>query len=160
MTSLDAEILSLGQLYRDRGDAENDFDELKNQWGWGGFTTQDLKRCRLMARFVALVFNWWTLFVRLADPDCHREAITSRPLLLCAIGRCATHAGQTTFRVRSTHGHHGWVRGALTRIGVFLERLRSNAEQLTPVERWYRILSAAFVRYLKGRDEGSLITRS
>jgi hypothetical protein len=32
-------------LYRDRGDAENVFDELKNQWGWGGFTTQDLKRC-------------------------------------------------------------------------------------------------------------------
>ena len=23
--------------------------ELKNQWGWGGFTTQDLARCRLSA---------------------------------------------------------------------------------------------------------------
>ena len=128
------------------------FDELKNQWGWGGFTTQDLKRCRLMARFIALVFNWWTLFVRLADPDHHREAITSRPLLLSAIGRCTTHAGQTTIRVRSTHGRHVWVRGALTRIGSFLEALRSNAEQLTPLQRWYRILSAAFVRYLKGRQ--------
>jgi hypothetical protein len=151
-TSVDAEILSLGQLYRDRGDAENDFDELKNQWGWGGFTTQDLKRCRLMARFVALVFNWWTLFVRLADPDHHREAITSRPLLLSAIGRRATHAGQTTIRVGSTHAKHAWVRRALTRIGAFLEALRSSAEQLTPLERWYRILSAAFVRYLKGRQ--------
>jgi hypothetical protein len=152
VTSTNAEILSLGQLYRDRGDAENDFDELKNQWGWGGFTTQDLKRCRLMARFVALVFNWWTLFVRLADPDHHREAITSRPLLLSAIGRRATHAGQTTIRVRSTHGRHAWVRGALTRVGAFLEALRSSAEQLTPLQRWYRILSAAFVRYLKGRQ--------
>ena len=152
VTSLDAEILSLGQLYRDRGDAENDFDELKNQWGWGGFTTQDLKRCRLMARFVALVFNWWTLFVRLADPNHHREAITSRPLLLSAIGRRTTHAGQTTIRVGSTHGKHAWVRSALTRIGLFLEALRSNAEQLTPLQRWYRILSAAFVRYLKGRQ--------
>ena len=136
VTSLDAEILSLGQLYRDRGDAENDFDELKNQWGWGGYTTQDLKRCRLMARFVALVFNWWTLFVRLADPDRHREAITSRPLLLTAIGRRTTHAGQTTIRVGSTHAKHAWVRGALTRIGAFLEALRSSAEQLTPLERW------------------------
>jgi hypothetical protein len=27
------------------------FDELKNQWGWGGFTTQ---RCRLEARMLAL----------------------------------------------------------------------------------------------------------
>ena len=26
-----------GQLYRDRADCENGFDELKNQWGWGGF---------------------------------------------------------------------------------------------------------------------------
>jgi hypothetical protein len=49
VTSLDSEILSLGQLYRDRADCENSFDELKNQWGWSGFTTRDLKRCRLMA---------------------------------------------------------------------------------------------------------------
>jgi hypothetical protein len=57
VTSLDGEILTLGQLYRDRADAENVFDELKNQWGWGGFTTQDLTRCRLLAGTVALVYN-------------------------------------------------------------------------------------------------------
>ena len=51
------------------------FDELKNQWGWGGFTTQDC-RCRLLAGMVALIYNWWSLFVRLADPDHHHEAIT------------------------------------------------------------------------------------
>ena len=39
VTSLEAELLTIAQLYRDRGDAENNFDELKNQWGWGGFTT-------------------------------------------------------------------------------------------------------------------------
>ena len=32
-TSLDEELVSFGQLYRDRGDSENIFDELKNQWG-------------------------------------------------------------------------------------------------------------------------------
>jgi hypothetical protein len=151
VTSLDAEILTLGQLYRDRADCENDFDELKNQWGWGGFTTQDLKRSRLMARCVALVFNWWTLFARLADPEHHREAITTRPLLLTAIGRQTSHAGRTTIHVSSSHGKHAKARLALTRIGVFLEHLRSTAEQLTPVERWYRILSEALVKYLKGR---------
>jgi hypothetical protein len=36
---------------------------------------------------VALIYNWWSLFVRLADPQHHREAITSRPLLLSAIAR-------------------------------------------------------------------------
>ena len=80
VTSLELEVLSIAQLYRDRADCENAFDELKNQWGWGGFTTQDLARCRLTARMVALVYNWWNIFVRLARPDKHLEAITSRPL--------------------------------------------------------------------------------
>jgi hypothetical protein len=57
VTNTDYEILSLGQLYRDRADAENAFDELKNQWGWGGFTTHDLHRCQLAARAVALIYN-------------------------------------------------------------------------------------------------------
>ena len=35
-----------------------------------------------MARMVALVYNWWNIFVRLAGPDKHLEAITTRPLLL------------------------------------------------------------------------------
>jgi hypothetical protein len=59
VTSLDDEILTLGQLYRDRAICENAFDELKNQWGWGGFTTQDLARCRLLAGMVALIYNWF-----------------------------------------------------------------------------------------------------
>ena len=85
VTSLSSEILTIGQLYRDRADCENTFDELKNHWGWAGFTTRDIKRCRLMACSVALIFNWWNLFVRLADPYHHREAITSRPLTLTGI---------------------------------------------------------------------------
>jgi hypothetical protein len=32
VSSLDLEIRSLAQLYRDRGDSENPFDELKNHW--------------------------------------------------------------------------------------------------------------------------------
>ena len=38
------DALSVAQLYRDRADAENIFDERNNQWGWSGFTTQDLAR--------------------------------------------------------------------------------------------------------------------
>ena len=79
ITSLPQEILTLAQWYRDRADAENPFDELKNHWGWGGFTTRDLKRCRFMARITALTYNGWSLFVRLANPHQHTEAITSRP---------------------------------------------------------------------------------
>ena len=96
VTALDLEVLSVAQLYRDRADAENGFDEIKNQWGWGGFTTYDLQRCRVMARCVGLVYNWWSLFGRLADPDRRLEAITSRPLLLHGVARRTRHAGQTT----------------------------------------------------------------
>jgi hypothetical protein len=71
VTSLKDEILSITQHYRDRADSENVFDELKNQWGLGGFTTQDLGRCQLTARAVGLIYNWWNLFVRLADPGKH-----------------------------------------------------------------------------------------
>jgi Transposase DDE domain group 1 len=152
VTSLDSEILTLGQLYRDRADAENGFDELKNQWGWGGFTTQDLTRCRLLAGTVALVYNWWSLFARLADPDHHREAITTRPLLLSAIAQRTQHAGQTTLTISSTHGMRDKARRAYVRIAGFLAGLRENAEQLDPLAKWYRILSEALRHFLHGRQ--------
>jgi hypothetical protein len=151
VTSTDAEILTLGQAYRDRADCENDFDEFKNQWGWAGFTTRDRNRCQLMARSVALVANWWNLYARLADPDHHLEAITSRPLLLTAIGRQTQHAGRTTLHVSSPHGRHEWARRTLTRIAAFFAELHQTAEQLTPLDRWYRILSQALIKYLHGR---------
>ena len=109
------------------------FDELKNQWGWAGFTTRDLARCQLMARFIALVYNWWNLFVRLAEPDKHLEAITSRPLLLSAIAERSRHARQTTLRVASSHAKAGWAASVLSGIARFLRELIQSAEQLTAV---------------------------
>jgi len=154
VTSLPDEVLTVAQLYRDRATGENNFDELKNHWGWGGFTTRDLRRCRLMARIVALIYNWWSLFVRLADPDQHTEAITSRPLLLYGVGRQTRHANQTTITVTSTHGKAGHVRRMLAEVVTFFKSLRPTAEQLSDLQRWYRILSRALVKYLKGRQLG------
>jgi hypothetical protein len=151
-TSLDDEILTIAQHYRDRADSENNFDELKNHWGWGGFTTQDIKRCRFIARMVALVYNWWSLFVRLADPNKHTEAITSRPLLLHAVGKQTQHAGQTTLVISTTHGKSAQVRACYQRINRFLKELKSTAEQLNRDQRWCRILSQALVKYLHGRQ--------
>ena len=138
VTSLDEEVLTIAQLYRDRADSENPFDELKNQWGWAGFTTRDLARCQLMARFIALVYNWWNLFVRLAEPDKHLEAITSRPLLLSAIAERSRHARQTTLRVASSHAKAGWAASVLSGIARFLRELIQSAEQLTADQRWRR----------------------
>ena len=132
-------------------DIENNYDELKNHWGWGGFTTHDLRRCRLMAGIVALVYNWWSLFVRLADPDHHREVITSRPLLLHAVARQSRHAGQTRITVSSMHAKAGSAARALRKIAAFFAELWRTAEQLSTPERWCRILSRALIKYLKGR---------
>jgi len=151
VTSLVEELGSFGQLYRDRADGENIFDELKNQWGWGGFVTQDLARCRLAARMVALFYDWWNIFVRLAEPDWHREAITSRPLLLHAIAERVRHARQTTIRIASTHARSVPAAEALRAVAQFLRGLVKNAEQLTVLHRWREILSRAFQAFLKGR---------
>ena len=137
VTNTDHEVLSLGQLYRDRADAENAFDELKNQWGWGGFTTHDLHRCQLAARGVALAYNWWSLFVRLANPDARREAITSRPWLMSSVGRRTEHAGQTTITLTGLHAHFDKARIVLNRVSALLQDWLANAaEQLNPKTVW------------------------
>jgi hypothetical protein len=140
VTNTDYEVLSLGQLYRDRADAENAFDELKNQWGWGGFTTHDLHRCQLAARGVALAYNWWSLFVRLAHPDARREAITSRPWLMSSVGRRTEHAGQTTITLTGLHAHFDKAQAALMRVSALLQGWCTQAaEQLNPLTVWIRV---------------------
>lgn len=151
VTSLKDEILTIAHHYRDRGDAENNFDELKNQWGWGGFSTKDMKRTRIMARIVAQVFNWWTIFARLAVPNKHIEGITSRPLLLFSIGRQTQHSGQTTLYVNSNHGKKEQLKKVMTRISAFLKAISRKAEQLNQLQKWCLILSVAFRKFLNGR---------
>ena len=41
-TGVDYSLEGVAQLYRDRCDCDNGFDELKNLWGLSGFTTQDI----------------------------------------------------------------------------------------------------------------------
>ncbi|MCN4145261.1 MAG: hypothetical protein LC437_09700 [Thiohalomonas sp.] len=49
MTDLEDDIVTIFQHYRNRANCENNFDELKNQWGWGGYTTHKIKSCQFMA---------------------------------------------------------------------------------------------------------------
>ena len=112
----------------------------------------DLARCQLAAQTVALVYNWWNIFVRLAEPDKHLEAITSRPLLLAGIGERVRHARQTTVRIASSHGRSGWARTVLAGVATFLRGLMDAAEQLTTEQCWSRILAHATKSWLKGRQ--------
>ena len=155
VTTMRDEVRTIAQLYRDRGDSENNFDELKNQWGWSGFTTQDRNRCQIMARLTALIYNWWTIFMRLGIPDRHAEAITSRPLALHGVARQTRHANQTTVEITSTHAMAPLIEAALTRVSAFFKRLKTTAEQLSQLTRWRLILSAAFRNFLNGKVIGS-----
>lgn len=148
VTNMDSEVITIGSHYRDRADSENNFDELKNQWGWSGFTTNDLHRCRLMARMIALIYNWWTLFVRLIEPATHLEAITSRPLLLHAVGKQIQHAGQKIIQVSSSHGKFKQVQSALCHLSAFFKTLKPSAEQLSVKERMRRVLHRAFKKFI------------
>ena len=148
VTSLPDELLAVAQHYRDRGDCENCFDELKNQWGWGGFTTKDLHRCRIISRLVALVYNWWSLYARLLNPDKHHEATTSRPLMLQSVGRKTTHAGQTTVTVTSTHAKVTVVQAAMQELTRFFKELTRAAEQLGEAGRVTLIAQRAFRKLL------------
>ncbi|UUZ66186.1 transposase (plasmid) [Polaromonas sp. P1-6] len=129
-----------GQLYRDRADCENGFDELKNQWGWGGFTTQDIERCQTSARAVALVYNWWSWYCRAAKPGVRMEAITSRALLLAGVGRAVKHAGQTTLYLTPMHAAKDKLIELITHIRAALSHVRAVAEQLPLTDRWRTFL--------------------
>jgi len=140
------ELHNIGQLYRDRADCENGFDEIKNQWGWGGYTTHDIERCALSARAVALIYNWWSWYVRLAHPKTRLEAITSRPKLLSAVGRMTSHAGQKKILLTLTHEAAHQIKGLVTNVRHGLRLIHDTAPQLTKSQRWI-----ALVRYIVKR---------
>jgi hypothetical protein len=131
---------AFGQLYRDRADCENGFDELKNQWGLGGFTTQDIERCQTSARAVALVYNWWSWYCRAAKPGARMEAITSRALLLAGVGRAVKHAGQTTLYLTPMHAAKDKLLDLIANIRAALSHVRAVAEQLPKSDRWKTFL--------------------
>lgn len=155
VTSLSEPIATVAQHYRDRGDAENIYDEQKNQWGWGGYTTQDLKRCRIMARLIALAYNWWSLYVRLAIPDRHAEAITSRPMLLYGVGQQTRHSGQTTLTISPMHAQAQSIKHVLGSVNAFLSEVKATARQLNWNQRWSWILSRVFSKILAGKPLAS-----
>jgi len=148
--------VALARLYRERADAENIYDELKNQWGWNGFTTRHLGPCRLMANLVALVYNWWHLYVRLYDGAHHREAITSRPALLGGVARLTRHGGQRTVKVSLQHENREILVQAIALVSNTLRRFHAIAQRWAVEQRWELLLTHIFRHWLGGKWLGSL----
>jgi hypothetical protein len=146
VTDEDYPLESIGQLYRDRADAENAFDELKNRWGLNGFSTQDLTRSQTVARARALGYNCWSWYCRAAHPTGRMEAITSRPLLLAAVGKAVSHANQTTLYLTPLRGRAHILKRLIANIGAALQHVRSAAEQFKDLDRRGCLLRCISVR--------------
>jgi len=147
VTDLEDDLVTIFQHYRDRADCENNFDEIKNQWGWGGYTTHQLKSCQFMSRMIALIYNWWNLYVRLAIPEYHLEASTSRPLLLSSVGRLTTTSRQKKLVITSSHGNMTKLKKAYERLIKFFKQLKSIAKQLTSQQCWELILTKSMEKF-------------
>lgn len=153
-TSLDGRDLpaqAMPRHYRERADAENNFDELKNQWGWGGYASRHLGASRLMANLVALFYNWWTLYVRFYDEGSHREAIRARPMLMAAVGRQTQSGGQRTVKVSLVHEKGGVIAQAVTRISKELRQINAITERWSAQQRWTLLLTRLLRRLLGGK---------
>ena len=144
VTDLDLCPRAVSQLYRDRGDCENIFDEMKNQWGWGGFVTQDMKRTAIAAGLSAFVANCWNIFCRLGGDGSHQEATTTRRKLQSCVARIARHGRRRTITM-FTAGKEA-ARRIFAEISRVLEKL-SAASQLKVEERWLLLIYFAFRKY-------------
>ena len=74
------------------------------------------------------------------------EAITSRPLLLAAVGKAVNHANQTTLYLTPLHGKAQVLKTFIANIGAALQHIRQAAEQFAQADRW-----ALLVRYVSDK---------
>ena len=66
--------------------------------------------------------------------------MTSRPLLLAAIGKAANHGGQTQLYLTPLHGKVQTIKALVVNIRAALQHVKSTAEQLPTVDRWATLL--------------------
>jgi hypothetical protein len=154
VTSLDERAWPTDQMprhYRDRAGAENSFDELKNQWGWNGYSSKRLASSRLMANLVALFYNWWTLYMLFYDAEHHREAIRSRPMLMAAVGRQTQSGGQRSIKVSLVHEKSWVIAHAVTQTSNELRHIVAITERWSTQQRWSLLLTRLLRRYLGGK---------
>ena len=78
--------------------------------------------------------------------DGRMEAITSRPLLLAAVGKAASHANQTTLYLTPLHGRADILKRLIGNIGQALQHVKAAAEQFKDIDRW-----GCLLRYISNR---------
>lgn len=140
MTTVDYELSAIWQLYREQCDCENGFEKLKNQLGLDGFAAQDMHRSELTARTVALVYNWWSWYVLTTNPKARRQELTSRPLLLSAVGRATQSGRWTELHLAPMYADLGLIKMMIANVKTGIAYVNRAAEQLPKVDRWRVLL--------------------
>jgi hypothetical protein len=113
----------LVQIYRQRADAENVFDELKNQWGFSGFCSQKAAVSQSSARLLLLVYNLWSLFVRVVkNQGGHTEAIRSRYELLLIPGKLVLSGRRKIVKLAVGGKFANFLKQAYRRLEEWLSR--------------------------------------
>ncbi len=141
--------------YNPRGDNENGYDELKNQWSWCGFTLQDIARSELMACLIALIYNWWSLYTKLVEEEIAREAITSRPMFLMHVAKASTHERTRSLVIFCAHAQSAQIKEKLERAALRLKQWALlTAEQLKVRSLWKRIIGHILSHHRNFRGQG------
>ncbi len=122
---------------------------MKNQWGWCGFTTRDMKRSQFMAGIISLIFNWWNIFCRLAEPEEHMEAKTSRPLFFNSVCTLVKRSRQNFIRISINGSNRKTAMLMFKKISASIASINANATQLKQEQKWAKILTLAFRKFLK-----------
>lgn len=139
VTNLEPELADPAQIvlcYRKRADSENVFDELKNQWGFAGFSSSKAVVSESASRLMLLVYNLWSMFVRvITERDCHTEAITSRYELLMLPARLVQSGRKKTVKLAVGNQLKSLLKAAYTKLQQWLNatapQLNLNSTQNT-----------------------------
>ncbi len=104
-----------------------------------------------VANLIALIYNWWNLYLRFFDEGHHREAIRSRPMLMAGVGRQLRSGGRSTVRVSVVHEKGDLIAHAVTLISKELHSIRAIAERWSASQRWTLLLTRLLRRWPGGK---------
>jgi Transposase DDE domain group 1 len=140
LTAAEATAEQVVLLYRKRADAENVFDEVKNQWGFRGFCSQRGVVTESAGRLVWLTYNLWTLFVRLMglEPKQHTEAVRSRRQFLVLAAQMSCSGRQRTWKLAVSKEWWQQLKGCYQRL---CQWLKATAPQLETQRQFLRLLA-------------------
>ena len=83
-------------------------------------------------------------------PGARRQALTSRPLLLAAVGRATNSSNQTTLYLTPMRVEAGLIKTMIGNVHAAIQHINAAAQQLPKLDRW-RVLLACICQRIVGQ---------